>query len=146
MWRTDTRWLDVAVVMSIFGIGNVLFGRFEEHKPRWRRLLKIPIVLGIVLLLASTLGRAWAYGAIGLLGIGALWVHAVWLPRHGVSGWTAEPRRRYLALMRRVEREPQSRAGAREAWRRLWRDSAGLHRTAARRGRRMRDVRPRTQR
>lgn len=135
MWRTDTRWLDVAVVMSIFGIGNVLFGRFEEHKPRLRRLLKIPVVLGLVLVLASTAGRAWAYGLIALLGLGALWVHAVWLPRHGISGWTAEPRRRYLALMRRVEKEPRSRAGAREAWRRIWRDSAAMRRTQSRRRR-----------
>jgi hypothetical protein len=26
-------------------------------------------------------------------------VHGWWLPKHGVSGWTAEPRERYYALL-----------------------------------------------
>ena len=26
-------------------------------------------------------------------------VHGWWLPSHGVSGWTAEPRERYYALL-----------------------------------------------
>jgi hypothetical protein len=25
-------------------------------------------------------------------------VHAWWLPRHGVNGWTGEPKERYYAL------------------------------------------------
>ena len=31
----------------------------------------------------------------------ALYVHRYWLPRHGVNGWTGEPRERYLALVAR---------------------------------------------
>lgn len=27
-----------------------------------------------------------------------IYVHGVWLPRHGVNGWTAEPREKYYAL------------------------------------------------
>lgn len=100
MWRTDTLWFDVAVVMSIFAVGDVLFGRFEEHRPRGRRLLKAALFLGAVLLLSATAGRAWAYGLLALPLAGVVWVHGVWLPRHGVSGWTAEPRARYLELMR----------------------------------------------
>jgi hypothetical protein len=30
----------------------------------------------------------------------AAWVHLVWLPRHGVNGFTAEPREKYLALVK----------------------------------------------
>ena len=100
MWRTDTLWFDVAVVMSLFAVGNILFGRFEEHRPRGRRVLKAAAFLALTLALSGTLGRAWAYGFLALPLAGAAWVHLVWLPRHGVSGWTAEPRDRYLALMR----------------------------------------------
>ena len=100
MWRTDTLWLDVAVVMGIFAVGNVLFGRFEEHRPRSRRLLKQVVVLAVTLALSATVGRVWAYAVLALPLLLAAWVHMVWLPRHGVSGWTAEPRERYLALMR----------------------------------------------
>jgi hypothetical protein len=96
---TDTLWLDAAIVMAVFAVGGILFGRFEEHKPRWRRLLKVAVVTGVTLGLAATVGRSWAYLFLAVPLAGAAWVHLVWLPRHGVSGWTAEPRERYLALL-----------------------------------------------
>ena len=62
MWTLDTRWFDVAVVMSIFAIGSILFGHFEQHKPRGRRVAKVFVVVGVTLLVAETAGRAAAYG------------------------------------------------------------------------------------
>lgn len=100
MWRTDTLWMDVAVVMTLFAVGNVLFGRFEEHKSRGRRLLKVAMVVAVTLTLSATVGRVWAYGVLVLPLLAAAWIHLVWLPRHGINGWTAEPRERYLELMR----------------------------------------------
>lgn len=99
MWSLETRWFDVAIVMAIFAVGTILFGRFEEHKSRGRRLLKVALVLGVTLTLASTLGRVWAYGFLMIQLAGAAWVHLHWLPRRGVNGWTGEPRERYLELM-----------------------------------------------
>jgi predicted MFS family arabinose efflux permease len=101
MWTTDTLWFDVAVVMTIFAVGSILFGRFEEHKPRWRRVLKVALVVTIVVALSTTIGRRWAYGILAVPLLGALWVHAYWLPKNGVNGWTAEPRDKYLALIGR---------------------------------------------
>jgi hypothetical protein len=100
MWRTDTLWFDVAVVMSIFAVGNILFGRFEEHRPRWRRLVKAALFVAFTVTLSATVGRGWAYGVLALPLLGAAWIHLVWLPRHGINGWTAEPRERYLELVR----------------------------------------------
>jgi hypothetical protein len=100
MWRSDTLWFDVAVVMTIFTVGSILFGRFEEHKPRWRRLLKAAIVLAVVLVLSASVGRLWAYAVLVLPLLGAAWVHLYWLPKHGINGWTAEPRDKYLGLVR----------------------------------------------
>jgi hypothetical protein len=99
MWGLETRWFDVAVVMGIFAIGGICFGRFEEHKPRWRRVLKVALVLGITLALATWGGRGWAYGVLLLPALGAAYVHLIWLPKRGVNGWTAEPRERYLELV-----------------------------------------------
>ncbi len=99
LWRTDTGWFDVAVVMSIFAIGSVVFGKFEQHKPRWRRVLKQVLVLAVVLSLVASIGRGWAYGVLALPVIGAAYVHLWWLPKHGINGWTAEPYDRYLALV-----------------------------------------------
>lgn len=101
MWRTDTLWFDVAVVTSLFAVGSVLFGRFEHHKPRWRRLLKVAVVIAIVLGISSTAGRAWAFGLLALPLVGAAVVHLWWLPKHGINGWTAEPYDQYLDLVTR---------------------------------------------
>ena len=99
MWRTDTVWFDVAVVMSIFAVGNILFGHFEEHKPKLRRLLKVGVVLGVTVVLSSVGTRWAAYMLIGALTLGAAWVHLWWLPSHGVNGWTGEPKEKYYELL-----------------------------------------------
>ncbi|HEX7282115.1 MAG TPA: hypothetical protein VF239_08670 [Vicinamibacterales bacterium] len=100
MWSIDTPWFDVAVVMSIFAFGNILFGHFEQHRPTWKRLLKVVVVVTITVALANTLGRLWAYVVLALPLLGAAYVHVVWLPRHGINGFTGEPRDKYLELMR----------------------------------------------
>jgi putative Mn2+ efflux pump MntP len=100
MWSIDTPWFDVAVVMSIFAFGNALFGRFEEHKPRGRRVLKIALVTAIFAGVVAIAGRVWGYALLSLPLIAAAWVHMVWLPKHGINGWTAEPRDKYLELVR----------------------------------------------
>jgi hypothetical protein len=100
MWNLDTPWFDVAIVGTAVAIGNILFGHFEAHRPPWRRLLKLAVVLFVTVGLAQTAGRAWAYGWMVPLLLLVVWVHAVWLPRHGINGWTGEPRDRYLALVR----------------------------------------------
>ncbi len=112
MWRTDTLWFDVAVVMTIFAAGSVLFGRFEEHKSRGRRLLKIAIVVAAIVALSATVGRQWAYAVLSVPLLAAAWVHLYWLPKHGINGWTAEPRDKYLQLLEaRARPRTRGRAG-----------------------------------
>lgn len=99
MWETDVLWFDAAIVLGIFAVGGILFGHFEEHKPKWRRLLKAAIVLGLVLTLSATVGRAWAFALLAIPLLAALVVHVWWLPQHGVNGWTGEPKERYYELI-----------------------------------------------
>ncbi|HXG67304.1 MAG TPA: hypothetical protein VNO70_19530 [Blastocatellia bacterium] len=99
MWDTGNLWFDIAIVMSIFAIGNILFGHFEAHKPKWQRLFKVVLLLGVTLILSANGLRLWAYGLLGILLLGATWVHVWWLPRHGVNGWTGEPKERYYELI-----------------------------------------------
>jgi hypothetical protein len=92
-------WMEVAVVAIIFAVGNIVFGHWEEQTPKWRRLLKLVVVLGLTLALSAWLGRAWAFGFLGLLGVFAVIVHAFVLPRrYGINGWTGEPKDKYYAL------------------------------------------------
>ena len=71
MWDLGSRWLDVSAV-----------------------------VLVVALVIVEAAGRAWAYGLMAPFGLAAAWMHLVWLPRHGIDGWTGEPRAKYLELMR----------------------------------------------
>ncbi|MGQ0648110.1 MAG: hypothetical protein ACT4P7_11095 [Gemmatimonadaceae bacterium] len=85
--------------MSIFAVGNILFGHFEEHRPKVRRLLKVALLLGVTVALSQA-GLRWvAYAVIGLLGVAAAYVHIWWLPSHGVNGWTGEPKAKYYELL-----------------------------------------------
>jgi len=107
MWSTDTIWFDAALVFGIFAVGNIVFGHFESHKPAWKRLLKLLGFLVLTVSLSAAGGRIWAMGLLGVLLLGAAYVHLVWLPRHGVNGWTGEPRQRYYELIGYAER-PQA--------------------------------------
>lgn len=100
MWRTNTLWFELAIVMAIFAFGNILFGHFEEHKPKWQRVLKVVLTAILFVSLSATLGRGWAFGFIALPLLGAAIIHLWWLPKNGVNGWTAEPRDRYYELIK----------------------------------------------
>lgn len=90
-------------------MGSILFGHFEEHKPKWRRLLKLVLVLCVVLTVSATLGRIWSYSLLAIPLLGAAYIHLRWLPAHGVNGWTGEPKERYLELVanKRDTRDPE---------------------------------------
>ncbi len=90
--------IDLAVMASLFALGNILFGHFEERVAKWRRVLKFAVVMGLTALLDAWTGRvgAWVF-IVGGLTLG-LTVHFVYLGRHGINPWTAEPRDKYYAL------------------------------------------------
>jgi len=80
-------------------LGHLYFGRFVEHTPRWRRLIKSLVGVALVVGTTAFAGRAWTCALIGAIVVGIVIVHGWWLPKNGVNGWTAEPRDRYYELM-----------------------------------------------
>lgn len=100
MNTTSALWFDVAVIMTIFYVGNMFFGHFEEHKPKWKRLLKAALFLSFTLLLSSNGLGFIAYSII--FGVGTIMVivvHGHWLPKNGINGWTGEPKDKYYKLI-----------------------------------------------
>jgi len=91
-------WFEVALVATIFAIGNILFARFEAETPKWRRVVKVILMLAVTRAISAELGRPWSYLFIGVLIGFVLIVHAWWLPRNGINGWTGKPKARYYAL------------------------------------------------
>ncbi|HMG17690.1 MAG TPA: hypothetical protein VK573_03110 [Gemmatimonadales bacterium] len=98
MVTTSSMWMEVAVVATIFAVGNILFGHWEAQTPKWRRLLKFVLFVGLTLAISAWLGRRWTFAFLGLLGLIVVIIHAWWLPRHGINGWTGEPKEKYYAL------------------------------------------------
>jgi len=56
---------------TFLAAGNILFGLFEEHKAKWRRLLKLALFTGATAV-CSSFGVRWAVWAmIGAAIVGA---------------------------------------------------------------------------
>ncbi|MCY7348166.1 MAG: hypothetical protein LH614_18395 [Pyrinomonadaceae bacterium] len=91
-------WFEIAIVAVLLLVGQILFAHFEEQTPRWRILLKQ--ALGIVALVSISyfFGRFWFYASLVALSIPVLIIHGWWLPKHGINGWTGEPKDKYYKL------------------------------------------------
>jgi hypothetical protein len=95
MWNTNTLWFEITIVTLFFLLGNIYFGHFEERNPKWRKVVKYIITLGIILTLSVYFGRAVALIVLGITIIPLIYVHGFVLPRKGINGWTGEPKGRY---------------------------------------------------
>ena len=93
-----TLWFEVSVVLAIFAFGGIFFGHFEERTPKWRRVLKVFVFVGLVVGISSAFGRAWAMGFLGAMIVPLLVIHGWWLPKQGINGWTGEPKDKYYRL------------------------------------------------
>ena len=91
-------WFEIAVVATLFAVGNVVLGHFEEGTPKWRRLAKMVLVMAIGVSLSTYLGRAWFWGFLAAMALPVFVIHLWWLPKQGIHGWTGEPREKYYAL------------------------------------------------
>jgi hypothetical protein len=98
MWSINTIWFDVALVSSLVAVGSILLGHFEEGVPKWQRLFKFVRALTLFVVVSATLGSVWVYGLLALLLSSVVVVHLWWLPKHGINGWTGEPKEKYYEL------------------------------------------------
>jgi len=81
--------LDVAAVAVVLAVGNVAFRHFEPRMPFWRRLLKVLVLLAITALISRYFGRLGVVVAFGVAMLPVIYIHGIWLPRHGVNGLLA---------------------------------------------------------
>ena len=93
--------LDVALMAALLAVGNVAFWHFDPQQPLWRRLLKIVVALAITAAVSRYFGRTGVLIWFGIVALPTIYIHGIWLPLHGVNGWTGEPREKYEALRKR---------------------------------------------
>ena len=86
-----------AVALLLIG-GNIVFRHFEPFAPVWRRVVKAAAVLIATAAISHYFGRAWLMAALTIAFLPVVYIHAIWLPQHGVNGWTAEAKAKYYAL------------------------------------------------
>ena len=91
-------WFEVAVVATLFAIGNIVFGHFEERTPKWRRIAKLFLFMALSVAISARFGRFWFWMTFVILAIPVVFIHAVVLPRKGINGWTGEPKEKYYAM------------------------------------------------
>ena len=91
-------WFELFIAAVILAPASIVFGHFEEKTPKWRKLLKVAIFLGVTALLSATAGRFWALiWVFGLPALGSS-VHVWWCRKHGIGVFSAKPRDRYYEL------------------------------------------------
>jgi len=87
----------------------MVFWRFEPRKPLWRRLVKVLAALLITVGISYYFGRIGVVIAIGIIAIPVIYIHAIWLPRNGVNGWTGEPKARYYEVIGWTPKDSEER-------------------------------------
>ena len=90
--------IHLATVAVILVIGNVVFRHFEPNMKVWQRFLKALVILALTALISHYFGTKGIVTAFILALLTVIYVHGIWLPRHGVNGWTGEPKEKYYAL------------------------------------------------
>lgn len=90
--------LDLALVAAFLMYGNIKFRHFDPRLPRWRRVLKVILALIVTAVLSHYFGTRGVLIGVGVALLPIIYIHGIWLPRHGVNGWTGEPKEKYYAL------------------------------------------------
>jgi hypothetical protein len=89
--------LALTLMAAFLTIGNIVFWKFDPRQPLWRRLLKVA-ALAVTALVSRYFGWTGVLVWFALLLVPLMYIHGIWLPGHGINGWTAEPREKYHQL------------------------------------------------
>ena len=89
--------LELYYLLAILILGSVLFGRFEEQTPPWRRILKWTIIILGTVGLYEIVGHGALLFPTAALIIGGT-VHTVWCRKHDIHPLQATPHRKYYEL------------------------------------------------
>jgi hypothetical protein len=82
----------------LLAVGNVVFWRFDPRQPLWCRILKVVVTLASTAAVFRYLGTVGVIVWFAIVILPIVYIHGIWLARHGVNGWTAEPREKYYVL------------------------------------------------
>jgi len=91
-------WFEIAIMAFLFAVGHIFFGHWEIYTPKWRKFLKLVIFIGLTILITHYTGRKGFFIFLGIISLLVILIHAWWLPKKGINGWTGEPKEKYYEL------------------------------------------------
>jgi len=98
MWNTDSVWFELFIISFGLLMGHIFMGHFEERSSKLRKFLKAIVSILLMITLSCFFGRTVAFTVFALFLIPVIYVHAIWLPRQRIDGWTGEPKAKYYEL------------------------------------------------
>jgi hypothetical protein len=66
--------------------------------PLWKRVLKVCALLTVTAIISYYFGRLRVLVAFAIAMQPVVYIHGIWLARHGVNGWAGKPRKKYYAF------------------------------------------------
>lgn len=91
-------WFEIAVMALLFAVGNIFFGHWEIMTPKWKKLLKLVVFIGLTILITCFFGRTGFFIFLVIMFLLVIFIHAIVLPRKGINGWTGEPKEKYYEM------------------------------------------------
>jgi hypothetical protein len=104
--------LPFVLMAPLLAAGNILFCRFDPRQPLWRRILKIVVTLAVTAAVPRYFGTVGVIVWFAIVILPVVFIHAAWLPGHGVNGWTAGPATTTTPSAAGVSRMPAAIADA----------------------------------
>jgi len=98
MWETTSIWFEISIISFFVAIGHIFFSHFEEQTPRYIKLVKFIATLIISISLSYFFGRTMFFVFLSVILFLVFYLHCIFLPSKGISGWTAKPKDKYYKL------------------------------------------------
>jgi hypothetical protein len=91
--------VDLLIVSVVMNVLIVLFGHFEVYTPKWRRVVKVAVLLGGTAGFSTLVGHWSLLFFAAVMGGGASY-HTWWCLKNDIHPLTAEPRDHYELLIK----------------------------------------------
>jgi hypothetical protein len=91
--------VDLLIVSVAMNVLIVLFGHFEVYTPKWRRIVKVAVLMGGTAGFSTFVGH-WSLLFLTAMMGGGGWYHTWWCRKNDIHPLTAEPRDRYERLIK----------------------------------------------
>ncbi|MGL4611834.1 MAG: hypothetical protein ACRCYY_19510 [Trueperaceae bacterium] len=63
----NSLWFEIALITSIYALGQIFFAAFTTDMPKWKRVTKIIVSILLACTISAVFGRVWFFILMGVL-------------------------------------------------------------------------------